>query len=179
MEHVTCLDIPSKGTLYRYILHMQWLIFEVPFRLFNVDSSLCSRPWDTKYKRDSTWMASNGTYWGSDVIISGIHFQMEEVESQARRDAWTKNTKDIKEFVLAYNRSVVPGHLDDRHKWTTKDMLDYPIKYIATYEEALKMNMSDEFWDRVMNDNADDALLFLLDWSSDRFYTSQRKTPIP
>lgn len=158
---------------------MQWLIFEVPFRLFHVDSLLMFQTMGRKVQARFDMDGFQRHLWGSDVIISGIHFQMEEVESQARRDAWTKNTKDIKEFVLAYNRSVVPDHLDDRHKWTIKDMLDYPIKYIATYEEALKMNTSDEFWDKVMKDNADDALLFLLDWSSDRFYTSQRITPIP
>ncbi|KAF9373028.1 hypothetical protein CPC16_002073 [Podila verticillata] len=64
-------------------------------------------------------------------------------QSQARRDAWTKNAKDIKEFVLACNHSVVLGHLEDCHKWTTEELLDYPIKYIATYEEALKMNTND------------------------------------
>ncbi|KAF9211799.1 hypothetical protein BGZ59_007587 [Podila verticillata] len=37
------------------------------------------RPWDAKYKCDSTWMPSNGTYWGSDTIVSGIHFLMDEV----------------------------------------------------------------------------------------------------
>ncbi|KAF9011560.1 Hydroxyacylglutathione hydrolase [Haplosporangium bisporale] len=44
-------------------------------------------------------------------------------------------------------------------------MEDCQIKYIATYEKALKMNTSDNFWDKVINDNAANALLFLLDWS--------------
>ncbi|KAG0331321.1 hypothetical protein BG000_011016 [Podila horticola] len=74
--------------------------------------------------------------------------------------AKTKNAKEIKEFVLANNRNVVPGHLDGRHKWTTVEMVDYPIKYIATYEEALKMSTSEKFWNRVMSDNnANDASL--------------------
>ncbi|KAG0053928.1 Hydroxyacylglutathione hydrolase [Gryganskiella cystojenkinii] len=152
-EHITCLDIPSKGTLFR--------------------------SWDAKNKRDSTWVPSNGTYWASDVVFSGIHILMNEVESKSVRKAWSKNAKDIKVFALANNRSVVPGHLDKRHAWTTEQMLDYPIKYLATYEEALKMNTSGKFWDRVMNDYADDGMLFLLDWGMDLFYTSKRKTPVP
>ncbi|GJJ76759.1 cyclin L [Entomortierella parvispora] len=152
-DYITTLDIPSKGTSFR--------------------------PYGAKYKRDTTWMPSNGTYWGADVVISGIHFLMDEVESQAARNRWTKNCQDVKKLVMANNRSVVPGHLDNRHKWTTEQMLDYPIKYIATYEEALKMNASDKFWDRVMTDNANDGLLFLLDWSSTRFYTSERTKEQP
>ncbi|KAF9373029.1 Hydroxyacylglutathione hydrolase [Podila verticillata] len=56
-------------------------------------------------------------------------------------------------------------------------MEDCQIKYIATYEKALKMNTSDNFWDKVINDNAANALLFLLDWSRGRFYdVSHRKS---
>lgn len=91
--------------------------------------------------------------------MTSIHFLMDELEFQAQRDAWPMNGKGIKEFVFSNNHSVVPGHLDNRHKWTTEEIVDYPIRYVATYEEALKTNTSDMFWDKVMYDNADDALL--------------------
>ncbi|KAG0256505.1 hypothetical protein BGZ95_005478 [Linnemannia exigua] len=57
-EHITVLDIPSsKGTTFRL--------------------------WNARSKKDTHFVPSNGTYWGSDVIMSGIHFLMDEVESQA------------------------------------------------------------------------------------------------
>lgn len=90
--------------------------------------------------------------------MTAIHFLMDELEFQAQRGAWSMNGKGIKEFVFANNHSV-PGHLDDRHKWTTEEMVDNPTRYVAAYEEALKTNTSDMFWDKAMYDNADDALL--------------------
>lgn len=124
-------------------------------------------------------MPSNGTYWASDVVMSGTHFLMEELESKAAREAWTKNCKEVKEFVMKNNRSIVPGHFDNRNNMTTEQMLDHPINYIAAYEKALQYNTSDKFWDSIMSEHADDGLMFLIDWSQSVFYNSQRKTPVP
>ncbi|KAF9911412.1 Hydroxyacylglutathione hydrolase [Linnemannia zychae] len=152
-EYVTCFDIPSKGTLYR--------------------------PYNAKYKRDLRWIPSNGTYWGSDVVIHGIHVLMTELESASNRASWMKNAKAAKSFVLANNRTIVPGHMNNLVPWTTESILDYMIKYLETFEKALKKKTGGEFWDRVMTDFTDVGSLFLLDWSRDQFYTSKRKTPLP
>ncbi|KAF9091453.1 Hydroxyacylglutathione hydrolase [Mortierella sp. AD031] len=137
------------------------------------------RPWNARSKRDVTFVPSNGTFWGSNLIISGIHFLMDEVESLARRESWITNAKNARIYVKTNKRSVVPGHLDDGLKWTQDEMLDFPIEYVERFNEALKENTTDKFWNRVMDKYADTSLLFLLDWSSGKFYESKRKTPVP
>ncbi|KAF9107634.1 hypothetical protein BGX29_005563 [Mortierella sp. GBA35] len=144
-EYVTVLDIPtSEGTTFR--------------------------PWNTRSKRDVTFVPSNGTFWGSNLIISGIHFLMDEVESLARRESRITNAKSARIYVKTNKRSVVPGHLDDGLKWTQDEMLDFPIEYVERFNEALKENTTEKFWNRVMDKYADTSLLFLLDWSSGKFY---------
>ncbi|KAG0373267.1 Hydroxyacylglutathione hydrolase [Mortierella sp. AD032] len=153
-EHITTLDIPSsKGTTFRL--------------------------WNAHSKKDIRFVPSNGTFWGSDIVISGIHFLMNEVDSLASRTAWIKNARLARDHVKTNHRSVVPGHLDDSRKWTNDEMLDFPIEYVETYNEALKQGTVDKFWDVVMKKYANSSLLFLLDWSSPSFYESSRKTPVP
>ena len=81
----------------------------------------------------------------------------DELTSKAARDAWTKNCKNVKEFVMKNNRSVVPGHLYNRNNMTTEQMLDHPIKYLTAYEKALQYKTGDKFWDSVMSEHADEA----------------------
>ncbi|KAF9154062.1 hypothetical protein BG015_001941 [Linnemannia schmuckeri] len=71
---------------------------------------------------------SNGIFWGSDVMILGIHFLMDEVKFLARRQDWIENAKRIRDHFKTNHRSIVPGHLDIFRKWSEDEMLEFPIK---------------------------------------------------
>jgi len=134
------------------------------------------RPWDAKKKGNSIWIPSNGTYWPSDVVMTGIHPLMDEVESKARLVQQRQGGRSIR---FGQQPWSIPGHLDNRDVRTLEGMLDYQSHYIATFEEALKKDNSADFLDHAMDDHVDDSLPFLLDWSMDRYYFSKRKTPLP
>ncbi|KAF8931130.1 hypothetical protein BGZ47_000227, partial [Haplosporangium gracile] len=73
-EHITTVNIPtSKGITFR--------------------------PWNARSKKDITFTPSNGTFWGSDIVISGIHFLTDESESLAWRQDWIENAKRIRDHV--------------------------------------------------------------------------------
>ncbi|KAG0063130.1 hypothetical protein BGZ89_010129 [Linnemannia elongata] len=93
------------------------------------------------------------------------------------RNIVPENAKKAHDHILKSDPSVVPGHLDERKKngWTTKEMVKYPNRYVEMYNRVLEANTTDKFWDGVMKECADSRFLFLLDWSSARFYESKCK----